>query len=94
MDTFSEIKIHIARADRNFLRSYKIRCETRVINIMTKTIELSIDNFRLVQVRDQYASLPRDLRIRVIPMANMPVRPMPQENPASSTGAYCRHMAP
>ncbi len=24
MDTFSEIKMHIARADRNFLRSYYV----------------------------------------------------------------------
>lgn len=42
----------------------------------------------------QYGSLFKDLRIRVQPMANMPANPMPQENPASRTGAYCRHLAP
>ena len=27
-------------------------------------------------------------------MANMPESPMPQEKPANSTGAYCRHLGP
>ena len=27
-------------------------------------------------------------------MANMPASPMPQENPASRTGAYWRHFVP
>lgn len=42
----------------------------------------------------QYARRWSDFRINVPPMANMPVSPMPQENPANNTGAYCRHMAP
>lgn len=42
----------------------------------------------------QYAIRPRLFRMSVSPMANMPMSPMPQENPASSTGAYCRQLAP
>jgi len=36
---------------------------------------------------DQYANRPRDFMISVQPMANIPVSPIPQEKPASRTGA-------
>jgi hypothetical protein len=36
----------------------------------------------------QYAKRPNDFRINANPMANIPVKPMPQEKPANRTGAY------
>ena len=42
----------------------------------------------------QYARLLSERRMRVKPMASMPISPIPQENPASRTGAYWRQASP
>ncbi len=92
MMPFFSLRVFMAKS----LPSIKIFLHSPFVNLHSSFFNDQYANVNLHSsfFNDQYANRPRDLSIRVTPMANIPVSPMPQEKPARSTGAYCRHMAP